>query len=75
MRFRVICKPSCDHCWDEWLIDDSEIEVPTDQSAKEKFKARYRLCPSCLESGTQTAVLFDSYIHVDHLPNLGVEGS
>ena len=73
MEYRVICRLKCSNCQDSRQVDDPTIEAKDEQSAKEAFEAKYRLCKPCLDSGTKSEVTFDSFIYVDRLPGYWIK--
>ena len=72
-RYRVLCKLTCGECENSWLADDSEVYAEDINEAQRKFKAKYRLCHICGESGKQIGVEFHSLIHVEAIPRDSVK--
>jgi hypothetical protein len=71
--YRVIAKAKCDVCENTWIVDTSDIHAQREDEAVRKMKEQYKLCPSCLKTGTKAATTFADFITVNRLPGSGVE--
>jgi rubredoxin len=66
--YEVIGKATCHVCGWEKTIDDPDIDADTEESARETFKSKHRLCPECSRADKKAAVKFYPGIDVFELP-------